>query len=279
MRDLLGHVNALERTFEPAESGLYKHLIYAQTEYMNHSQDSGIYMICLDEMNLAHVEHYFSGFLTALEMPQDRKLVPCFDDASVSPASKFARWPLLKLPPSIRFVGTVNLDETTKQISLRVKDRANFIRLRPTDAVQGSASASDQRPRVIGPRVCLRDYRDWEGAYSLDVEMAELIDALDRHLRDLGCPISPRRREAMRRFIAAANPELCSVAEAVDLQIAQRLLPQVRGLFRSEANKSLEAIAALLSKQRHSFQESMQAVDDLRREEFGGTLFSQVATA
>jgi len=67
MRDLLGHVNSLDRRFEPSESGLFRHLIYAHEEWHRKQQECGIYLVTLDEMNLSHVEHYFSGFLQALE--------------------------------------------------------------------------------------------------------------------------------------------------------------------------------------------------------------------
>jgi hypothetical protein len=274
----MGHVNALERTFEPSETGLYTHLIYAQSEFENHSHDSGLYLICLDEMNLSQVEHYFSGFLSAMERPQHERRVPCFHSASVSPTNRFARWASISLPPTLRFVGTVNFDETTKQISLRVKDRANLIRLRPPEKAQSTTAATEVRPRVAGRPVFLQNFREWEGTTSLDVETAELIDGLDRALMRLGCPISPRRREAVRRFISAAHPGLCSVAEAADLQIAQRLLPQVRGLFRVDAKEALTDIEQLLSRQRYQFSESLLTIEDLRREEYGGALFSQSST-
>lgn len=67
MRDLLGHVNMFEGRFQPSEAGLYQHLIAAVEEDRRKGGESGIYVACLDEMNLAHVEHYFSDFLQALE--------------------------------------------------------------------------------------------------------------------------------------------------------------------------------------------------------------------
>ena len=77
MRDLLGHTNALDRCFQPAESGLYQQLVCAQEEEKQRGTDSRLYLVCLDEMNLAQVEHYFSGFLQALERPDGRREVRC----------------------------------------------------------------------------------------------------------------------------------------------------------------------------------------------------------
>jgi len=63
MRDLPGYVNTLDRRSQPAESGLYQHLIFAHEEFASKGMDSGICLLTLDEMNFAQVEHYFSGFL------------------------------------------------------------------------------------------------------------------------------------------------------------------------------------------------------------------------
>jgi hypothetical protein len=277
MRDLLGHVNALERTFEPSESGLYLRLIHAQKEFENWAQSSGIYLFCLDEMNLAHVEHYFSGFLQALDGPERK--VRCFDPASTKVNSRFAGWGTLHLPPSIRFVGTVNFDETTKQISLRVKDRANLLRLRTQDNISTSGSQPEPRTKVPGIPVTLRDLRSWDASRKLEVELASLVDSLDPFLRKLGCPPSPRRKEAMRRFISAAPPELCNTAEALDYQIAQRLLPQARGLYRNEAREALDGLEQLLKNQRHHFAEALLMIQDLREEEQAAGLFADIEAA
>ena len=65
--DLLGRVNVLDARFLPSDSGLYDLLIHAHEEYRRHTRNSGLYIVCLDEMNLAQVEHYFSPFLQVLE--------------------------------------------------------------------------------------------------------------------------------------------------------------------------------------------------------------------
>ncbi len=129
MRDLIGQTNLLDHCFQPAECGLYPLLVWAQEEYGGRGPDSRLYLVCLDEMNLAQVEHYFSGFLQALERIQGQREIRCFAPEMVAPTDPFARWPMLRIPPSLRFMGTVNFDETTRQLSQRVLDRCNLIRL------------------------------------------------------------------------------------------------------------------------------------------------------
>ena len=59
-----------------------------------------------------------------------------------------------------------------------------------------------------------------------------MIDRLKEPLAPLGCPLNPRRFNAIRKFVGSAPPDVCKPEQALDLQIAQRMLPQVRNLFR-----------------------------------------------
>ncbi|MFB2623941.1 McrB family protein [Methanothermobacter marburgensis] len=76
------------------------------------------YILILDEMNLSHVERYFSDFLSALESGEP---VPLHDDPDCGFPSE------ITLPENLLVVGTVNVDETTYMFSPKVLDRANTI--------------------------------------------------------------------------------------------------------------------------------------------------------
>jgi energy-coupling factor transporter ATP-binding protein EcfA2 len=85
------------------------------------------YFIILDEMNLSHVERYFSDFLSAIE---SEEAIPMHgegetDDHLVDGVTK-----RLKLPKNLFVIGTVNVDETTYLFSPKVLDRANVIEFR-----------------------------------------------------------------------------------------------------------------------------------------------------
>ncbi len=274
MRDLLGHTNALDRRFQPAECGLYQLLIWAQEEGARRGLDTRLYIVCLDEMNLAQVEHYFSGFLQALERPPGQREVRCFSPELVSPCDPFARWPILLLPRSLRFIGTVNFDETTRQLSQRVLDRANLIRLHPL-------SFSDIREvsvvRPTGPAVTLKHFRDWVAPSSLVLKgsAGDVLDRLREPLARLGCPLNQRRIGAIRKLLANVPAEICKPEQALDLQIAQRILPQARNLFRPGARQALEAIRKLLQARPADFPESLQLLDEIQASEFSDELLAQ----
>ena len=95
----------------------------------NKGEDSGLYLVCLDEMNLAQVEHYFSGFMQELSRAPNEREIPIFDPSCLAPDDPFYKWSRLPLKQNLRFIGTVNFDETTKQISHRMLDRSNLIKL------------------------------------------------------------------------------------------------------------------------------------------------------
>jgi hypothetical protein len=273
MRDLLGHTNALDHCFQPAESGLYQHLVCAQEEEKQRGADSRLYLVCLDEMNLAQVEHYFSGFIQALERPHGMREVRCFSPELVSPGDPFAAWPTLSLPRTLRFVGTVNFDETTRQLSQRVLDRANLIRLYPSPLLD----ARDPAPaRAIGPAVSLRNYRDWiDPSPRLDRPLGELIDKLREPLARLGCPLNPRRFNAIRKFVGSAPAEVCKPEQALDLQIAQRVLPQVRNLFRPGAQEAVEEVKKTLEAHPFGFPESLRWLGEMREGDYTADLLSE----
>jgi hypothetical protein len=83
----------------------------------------------------------------------------------------------------------------------------------------------------------------------------------------LGCPLTPRRLGAIARFVGSAPPSLCSAVTALDLQVAQRILPQVEGLFRQEARTALGKIAAILAQHESAFERSLQFVRELQDSE------------
>lgn len=263
--DLLGRVNVLDGRFLPSDSGLYDLLVHAHEEWRSRAADSGIYVVCLDEMNLAQVEHYFSSFLQVLELPPGRRRLRCFAREAVAPGSDFAAWAELDLPPTLRFAGTVNFDETTRPLSLRVLDRVNLITLRPGPLAE--LDLSDARPAAApaaGPPVTGRVFETWRTSGQPGA-VAGLLDELRGPLEALGCPLNPRRYRALCRFLASAPPDLLTPDEALDLQITQRLLPQIRGLFRPEARQAADKLLELLRARGERYAESVRTLEDLLR--------------
>ena len=96
------------------------------------------YILCLDEMNLARVEYYFSDFLSVMETREKNNgrlkstdlLNTNLFGQDLASRNKYEG---LYIPENLYIIGTVNMDETTFPFSKKVLDRANTIELSYVD--------------------------------------------------------------------------------------------------------------------------------------------------
>ena len=124
--DLLGYVDLVHMVYRASDTGFVDFLVKAQKE----ENKSKIFIVVFDEMNLARVEHYFSQFLSILERPLNQREIQLYDDQYSGRLYNSSSYPSrLKIGDNIRFVGTVNIDESTYHFSDKVLDRANVIHL------------------------------------------------------------------------------------------------------------------------------------------------------
>jgi hypothetical protein len=238
IEDVLGRVNVSGKVFIPPKSGLLRHLIYAQKEWQVHGDLAGPTCIVLDEMNLAHVERYFSDILVSLgrgvRLENPRRPVRIFEPGTVADWCEYQPYAEVDLVETLRFVGTVNYDETTTRLTDRVLDRGPEILIEP-DGPMLPHSIDTTPPS--GAEITLRHFREWTHSRAIDLKVAALRDAVEKELGRLGMPpITPRRRAAIEGYLSTTNAEICSQMTTLDLVVSQRLLPLVRNhLTRSYA--------------------------------------------
>ena len=85
------------------------------------------YFLILDEMNLSHVERYFSDFLSAME---SKKPIPLHNAGKdIKSENKNPIPEEVEINENLFIIGTVNVDETTYMFSPKVLDRANTIEI------------------------------------------------------------------------------------------------------------------------------------------------------
>ena len=148
--------------------------------------------VILDEMNLARVEHYFSRFLSAMEV-RSREGIARLD---------LAPGHTVELTPNLRFAGTVNIDETTHGFADKVYDRAQLLEL-PLQ------------------RNYVEEYLRGE---PYEQVLLRVWDALR--------PIAPfgfRVLEEVHHYVVAAGELGVDWKVALDEQFVQKVLPRVRG--------------------------------------------------
>lgn len=122
--DLIGYVDSMHMIYRPGDSGLIDTLKNASNER------NKLFIIAFDEMNLARVEHYFSQFLSVLEMEPGKRVLRLYNDSLENRLYNSAQYsPTIPIGDNVLFVGTVNIDETTYHFSDKVLDRSNLLTL------------------------------------------------------------------------------------------------------------------------------------------------------
>lgn len=217
---LLGHLNTITNQYmtEPALDFLLD---------ANDDEDN-LYFFCLDEMNLAHVEYYFSQFLSALEeeRPEDRR---------ISLVSKRVKQELeeqgrklcvpaeVLLPTNLLFTGTINVDETTQPISDKVIDRANTLEFFNVDL-------DKIPPRGPLPDQIAVSAMTWQSykAQEPDTSFRGQLNAISKILNKVDIGLGYRVVHEIELYLAN-SAGLLDPLVALDLQVKQRILPRVRG--------------------------------------------------
>ena len=122
---LFGYFNSVDNRFNATT--LLRALVQFSTDSEEVIKDANLsdtmFLVLLDEMNLAHVELYFSDMLSKLERRRNTDDEVCVE---IDLGAGMDKYPL-ELNENVLWVGTMNEDETTKSLSDKVLDRGNLI--------------------------------------------------------------------------------------------------------------------------------------------------------
>ncbi|OCA87658.1 AAA family ATPase [Bacillus sp. FJAT-27225] len=229
--DLIGYADTLHMVYRPGDSGLINVLKQAEKE------KDKLFIICFDEMNLARVEHYFSQFLSILEMDFGRRELRLYNDELATRLYNSAQYPpTISIKDNVMFVGTVNLDESTYHFSDKVLDRANVIQLEVLPYEQ--LKELGDKKKVFHSRDQVLNYEDYDSfknnntALNLTSRELEFLWKLHNGLQQVN-----RQSGIGQRIVRQIDgylknlpaQEALSREDAFDLQIVQRILTKIRG--------------------------------------------------
>lgn len=198
------------------------------------------YLLILDEMNLAHVERYFSDFLSGVE--SRRPILPdlVFDRSSQQWVLRDVEAQRLPLPRNLFVVGTVNVDETTYMFSPKVLDRAFTFEFRVTpEELDPELRRPSAAPAGQGQRVrafaSLAEQDDWQRDHPHPAR-----DQIVSALREVHVILARANQEFGHRtlyeilrfcaFFAATGD--ADGHTALDLAMMQKVLPKLHGSRR-----------------------------------------------
>lgn len=242
--DLIGYLDSAQGIYRPGDSGLVDFIKEA-----NENLDE-CYIVCLDEMNLAKVEHYFSQFLSVLEREVKDRQINLYNEKLCGRIYNENDYPAkLTLTENLFFVGTVNIDESTHQFSDKVLDRANLITLdvSPFEEVRNRIAEyenekdkkdKEEKGNEIKSAEPLRTYmklKSMRRQHKNDVLVEEEVKLLwnmntemQKVNKQLG--VGYRIVEQIENYIVnLPNSEHLNRRESLDLQITQRILTKLRG--------------------------------------------------
>jgi hypothetical protein len=219
-RYLLGHLNTITGEYVTAPA----------VEFVLNAiaNEDNLYFFCLDEMNLAHIEYYFSQFLSAMEeeLPEDRQifLLSESEQKFLEEKGKINHIPArLRIPTNLFFTGTINVDETTQPISDKVIDRANTLEFFSVDLDKIPQPSVPPDPITLSTFV-------WQSyqIHESDKAYRDQIIAINKMLNKADLGLGYRVLHEIELYLANSK-DLLEPHVAFDLQIKQRILPRVRG--------------------------------------------------
>lgn len=230
--DLLGYVDNVNSIYRPGDSGLLDVLIRASKNPEN------LYMICFDEMNLARVEHYFSQFLSVLELKPENRKLQLYNPELERRLYNSSEYPSeLKIGPNLIFIGTINTDESTHQFSDKVLDRSNLISLElvPFASVSQEVISDISNKPNVGKAMKFDKFKSLKKS-SLDnlLTIAEKEMFWEVHLQmnayDKNIGIGWRVLNQIEDYLQnLPQSSKLTRSEALDYQVSQRVLTKIRG--------------------------------------------------
>ena len=244
-RGLLGYLNPITGAY--SATPFLSLLLEAKAEEARADKEERPphpFLVVLDEMNLARVEHYFSDFLSALESGEP---IPLHESKEVeeggTESGSGAVVPRqLRVPENVFFTGTVNVDETTYMFSPKVLDRAFTIEFDQVDLKGYTDGEAPQESGGLdlgtGAALALTPYRnpkpsDWRDFCKLDGGYGEVLRQLHGVLEEEHRHFGYRVANEIARFVnlahAQSSGDKATVRAAFDLALRQKVLPKFHG--------------------------------------------------
>lgn len=283
---MLGYFNSIDNRFDAQP--LLRYLVRCTenfseaglSELKNELEASGFVsahdcmsIALLDEMNLAHVEHYFADFLSKLEerRAKGRDYVPAIEvklGAGIKPYN-------LRLSRNVLWIGTMNQDETTKSLSDKVLDRGIIINFpRPKKLKERTKLESlDKKIKEWGIPALRK--KTWDNWMRLDLtkrsnaeademkRFKKIVEDINERLAYAGRALGHRVWQAIDYYVANYPEVIAESAKAegqltpglkkamniaFEDQIVQKIMPKLRGIETrgNSRKKCLDGIKEIL---------------------------------
>lgn len=240
-KDLIGFQNPLTNKFHNAPNKVYEILTQLDYESKNNCfLDSPFAYIILDEANLSPIEHYWSTFYNLTDSIANHN-----SSLKISLGNSHE----LEYQNNLRFIATINYDQTTEALSPRVLDRANIIQIPSSNFNINEISINEVQSLNLSYQKCkeffkLVDFENEKKNIELKEDFNSLFNEIKKKFKALRVSISPRVEISIKRYCDVAKDWMKENSRPLDYCVAQRLLPLIN-LQGDVAKNNLEELRDL----------------------------------
>jgi hypothetical protein len=279
-QSLFGYFNSIEKRFNA--TSLLRALVSFQANKSKSSSKDKIYdlsdivlIVLLDEMNLAHIELYFADLLSKLEERRCENKDITFEVDLGAGNDKYK----VILNDNVKWVGTMNEDETTKSLSDKVVDRGNIISFpRPEGFVRYNNTSLKPEYNKIKRSV----WENWvNDKYSLDDKEAkyymEIVVSINNALKEVNRALGHRVWQSIENYMISHplvkeykdddNRRKKALNYAFEEALVHKVMPKLRGIDTdgTQRENCLDNIESILSSNElktilPDFQKAMESV-------------------
>ena len=259
-RDLIGYYNPLTKEIEDTQPAFSACLRQLDCENTNNIVQVP-YFVLLDEANLSPIEYYWSIFNYFYDEPNNQKV-------------EYSNGVVYKFGAELKFLATINYDQTTADLSPRFLDRAWVILMNPisVDAIVSGLfddSLVKNREKMISLDSLNKAF-DWHNVK--DKKMNQItrncLDTIVDKMKEGHHTISARSLHAITHYYLVAEEYMSSKEVALDYAVSQKILPCVNGSGKkygeflnglmsickaNQLNKSAGILAKIIERSKHEF--------------------------
>lgn len=236
-RDLIGYYNPLTRKYDSSNKKLYDGLMILNKEGENSKFP---YLVLLDEANLSPMEYYWADFMRISDRSSGNDTINIGLDEEIY------------IPETLRFVATINNDQTTERLSPRLIDRSWIVKLPDDVEINSEESLEKLKTHFETPIL-------WESIKRVFIESESAIipsqlqaklEKVYNAFKSCRINISPRVKNSIEKYLLIAQNIMFAEGGvskedwALDYAVVQKLLPKIDGQI-SNYSKLFEVLKSM----------------------------------
>jgi len=221
---------------------------YNETELLRSMYEAtyneNIYVVILDEMNIARVEYYFAEMLSILEMPSRDEWIVDLVPSVWETDPKHLELGKLKLPDNMWYVGTANNDDSTFAITDKVYDRAMPIDINTKGTF---FEAPQTEPLILNYKHLESMLNEAKETLKVSTENLKKVELLDDYVIEhfrlaFGNRIVKQLREFIPAFVGCGGTEI----DGLDYVLARKVFRKFEALNLSFIRDEIDGLCDYL---------------------------------